>query len=109
MSNQDAAAGSLEERERIVAQIRKVWPEVCIIVRGGSGFGRDEWMSWCEANGVDYVFGLARNERLRELIDEEMAEAAERQGARHCRCPSPDPQSKRPAPLPSRARQQVVQ
>ena len=36
-------------------------------------------MSWCEEKGVDYVLGLARNERLREMIEEQMAAAAERQ------------------------------
>ena len=79
VSNQDAAAGSVEELERIVAQIREAWPEVRIIVRGDSGFCRDELMSWCEENGVDYVLGLARNERLREMIAEQMGAAAERQ------------------------------
>ena len=79
VSNQDAAAGGVEELERIVAQIREAWPEVRIIVRGDSGFYRDELMSWCEEKGVDYVLGLARNERLREMIAEQMAAAAERQ------------------------------
>ena len=32
-------------------------------------------MAWCEANRVDYVFGLARNERLVAEIEAEMAEA----------------------------------
>ena len=79
VSNQDAAAGSVEEVQRIVAQIREVWPQVRIIVRGDSGFCRDELMSWCEANGVDYVFGLARNERLRRSIEEAMQEAGQKQ------------------------------
>ena len=79
VSNQDAAAGSVEEVQRIVAQIREVWPQVRIIVRGDSGFCRDEWMSWCEANGVDYVFGLARNERLRSLIEDAMQQATAQQ------------------------------
>ena len=79
VSNQDAAEGSLAELKRIVAQIREVWPQVKIIVRGDSGFCRDELMSWCEANGVDYVLGLARNERLRSLIEEEIEQAAQRQ------------------------------
>jgi DDE family transposase len=32
-------------------------------------------MSWCEHHGVDYVFGLARNPRLRRCIDAEMEQA----------------------------------
>jgi hypothetical protein len=74
-SNHDAAFGSLAEIERIVAQIRAVWPEVKIIVRGDSGFCRDELMGWCEGNGVDFVFGLARNQRLRKVIGAAMQQA----------------------------------
>jgi len=71
-SNSDASAGSLTEIERIVSQIRTAWPEVSIVLRGDSGFCRNELMSWCEAHGVDYVFGLARNKRLRRIIGAEM-------------------------------------
>ena len=74
-SNSDAAAGSLAEVQRIVGQIRAAWPAVRIILRGDSGFCRNELMSWCEHNGVDYVFGLARNQRLRRMIGEPMWEA----------------------------------
>ena len=59
-SNIDASEGSLEEVQRIVAQLRRAWPEAEILLRADSGFCRDEIMSWCEANGVDYLFGLAR-------------------------------------------------
>ena len=67
-SNQDASAGALEEVERIVAQIRRSWPKVEIVLRGDSGFCREELMGWCEANGVDYVFGLAKHARLIKRI-----------------------------------------
>jgi hypothetical protein len=76
-SNSDAAAGSLTEVQRIVAQIRGAWPEVKIILRGDSGFCRNELMSWCEAQRVDYVFGLARNQRLRRIIGPQMWEATQ--------------------------------
>jgi hypothetical protein len=76
-SNTDASAGSLAEIERIVGQIRAAWPEVKIILRGDSGFCRNELMSWCEGHGVDYVFGLARNQRLRSIIGRQMWEATE--------------------------------
>ena len=68
-SNSDASAGSLAEIERIIAQVRARWPEVKIILRGDSGFCRNELMSWCEGRDVDYVFGLARNQRRPKLID----------------------------------------
>jgi hypothetical protein len=67
-SNIDASKGSVDEVERIVRQIRKKWRRVRIILRADSGFARDELMSWCEANRVDYVFGIARNERLERRI-----------------------------------------
>jgi Transposase DDE domain group 1 len=76
-SNHDAYAGSLGEIQRIVRQIRAAWPEVKIILRGDCGFCRNELMSWCEGNGVEYVLGLARNQRLRRIIGGEMWEAAE--------------------------------
>jgi hypothetical protein len=60
-----------------VAQIRAAWPEVRIVLRGDSGFCRNELMSWCENNGVDFVFGLARNQRLRKIIGRQMHEATQ--------------------------------
>jgi Transposase DDE domain group 1 len=71
----DGSAGSLEEVERIVAQIRQHWPQVKIILRADSGFCRDALMSWCEHQQVDYVLGLARNARLRQSLDAEMEQA----------------------------------
>jgi len=67
-SNIDASAGTVEELERIVGQIRERWPEVKIIVRGDSGFAREEIMNWCETHDVHYVFGLAKNNRLIKKI-----------------------------------------
>jgi hypothetical protein len=67
-SPHDASCGSLVEIRRIVAQIRAAWPEVKIILRGDSGFCRNELMSWGEDHGVDFVFGMARNQRLRKII-----------------------------------------
>jgi len=74
-SNQDASAGCREEVERMVQQIRQRWPKVRIILRADSGFCRDELMSWCEQNRVDYVLGLARNSRLQQKTAPAMREA----------------------------------
>jgi hypothetical protein len=68
-------SGSVEELKRIVAQIRSAWPQVRIVVRGDSGFCREELMAWCEANRVEYLLGLAKNERLTAEIAQEMGEA----------------------------------
>jgi hypothetical protein len=74
-SNIDAAAGALEEVQRIVVQIRNQWPEVEIILRGDGGFSRDAIMSWCEDNRVEYVFGLAKNKRLLKIIGKQLQRA----------------------------------
>jgi Transposase DDE domain group 1 len=71
----DAAAGAVEEVARIVGQIRNRWPKVRIVLRADSGFARDELMAWCEANGVHFVFGLAKNDRLIAEIKDELAAA----------------------------------
>ncbi len=72
-SNIDASAGALEEIARIVARIRQRWPKVRILLRGDSGFAREALMAWCEANKVDYLFGLARNSRLVDEIHIDLA------------------------------------
>jgi hypothetical protein len=74
-ANQDAAKGSVEEVGRIVDQLRQRWPRVKIVLRADSGFCREELMGWCETNHVDYVFGLARNPRLRKIIGAPMQQA----------------------------------
>ena len=74
-ANIDAAAGSVEEIERILGRIRARWPRVRILLRGDGGFAREVLMAWCEANRVDYLFGLARNARLVGEIETEMSDA----------------------------------
>src|ERR1700720_3308101 len=60
----DAAAGVVEELAQIIAQIRRHWPLVRILVRADSGFAREELMAWCEDNRTDYLLGLQQNPRL---------------------------------------------
>jgi len=74
-SNIDASEGTVEELERIIEQIRDTWPGVKIIVRGDSGYCRDNIMTWCEAHGIDYVLGFAKNERLKAMIADELHQA----------------------------------
>jgi hypothetical protein len=71
----DAADGALDELKRIVKQIRRSWPKVHILVRADSGFCRDEILTWCERNRVDYVIGFAKNDRLIAMIDNEVRQA----------------------------------
>jgi hypothetical protein len=74
-ANKDAAAGSVEEVSRIVAQVRERWPQTRIVLRADSGFCREELMGWCETNKVDYLFGLARNQRLQKIIGAQIHQA----------------------------------
>lgn len=83
-SNIDAAAGTREELERIVGQIRARWPHTRIIVRGDSGFAREDLMAWCEANGVNYVLGLARNRRLEAWLAPTLSAVGERVADAKC-------------------------
>ncbi len=76
-ANRDGADGCLEELSRIVSQIRKHWPKTRIHIRGDSGFCRESILRWCEDNAVEYVLGLARNQRLVRALGAEM-EAARR-------------------------------
>jgi Transposase DDE domain group 1 len=74
-ANIDGAAGAVEEVARIVGRIRRRWPKTRILLRGDSGFAREALMAWCETNRVDFLFGLARNQRLEAAIKAELKEA----------------------------------
>jgi hypothetical protein len=74
-SNQDASVDSVEEVERIVRQIWKRWPNTRILLRADSGLRREELLVWCETHQVHYVFGFARNQRLRRKIGRAMQQA----------------------------------
>ena len=74
-SDRDASTGAVEEVQRIVEQVRARWPQVRIILRADSGFAREAIMAWCEASGVDYVFGLAKNARLNRILGKELHQA----------------------------------
>ena len=76
-ANIDASAGAVEEMTRVVGRIRQSWPATRIVLRADSGFARDTLMAWCEASAVDYVFGLARNDRLVATIAAELAAAGQ--------------------------------
>jgi len=75
-ADQDGAAGSVEKLAAIVSRVREAWPDVRIVVRADSGFCRENLMRWCEQNDVDYVLGLAKNERLSGELDMHLSLAA---------------------------------
>jgi Transposase DDE domain group 1 len=80
-SSSDPAKGALSDMKRVVGQIRRRWPRVHILLRGDSGFCRDAIMDWCERQGIDYVFGIAKNSRLLAEIEKEL-KAAEAESVR---------------------------
>lgn len=92
-ANQDASAGSLEEVERMVGVVRRRWPKIKVILRADSGFCREELMRWCEEHGVHFVFGLARNERLRKRIGKAAVAAPARRPCSRSSAPSHDESS----------------
>lgn len=71
-ANVAGSAGVEADLARIIAQIRKQWPKVRIILRGDSGFATEPLMAWCESEGVDFVFGLARNRRLEAMLEPQL-------------------------------------
>lgn len=78
-SNRDAAAGVVPALEKIVAAIRKRCRKARIIVRGDSGFCREEVMAWCEAQSeVYYCLGLAKNSALIDELQPALADARAR-------------------------------
>lgn len=74
-ANHGDTPGVVEELGPIVSQMRQRWPGVRIVLRGDSAFGMDAIMSWCEQNGVHFIFGKAKNKRLEAEITQEMEQA----------------------------------
>ena len=64
-----------KELGRIVGMIRSRWKNVQIVIRGDSGFCRDEILKWCEQQGLFYVIGLKRNTRLVQRIKKQLHRA----------------------------------
>lgn len=73
-SNIDASEGAAFCLSRLIEPIREAWPETQIIADGDSAFARERIMAFCEAVGIDYVFGLAKNARLKEMVEPWMEE-----------------------------------
>ena len=69
---------SLPDIQQVVARIRARWPKVRIILRGDSGFCREDLLAWSEQAGIFYVFGLARNARLLKRLTKELKKARKR-------------------------------
>ncbi len=55
---------------RLVRQIRRHWPSTHLTLRGDGHYGRPEVMAFCEAEGIDFVFGLPTNAVLRAAVED---------------------------------------
>ena len=85
-SDRDGADGVVPALEKIVAAIRRRCKKARILVRGDSGFGREEIMAWCEAQPeVYYGLGLQKNAVLLEALGPALGDAH----ARRCLCGAP--------------------
>ena len=74
-SNQDNARHAWAILKLLIRRLRQAWPQVKIVVRADSGFCRWRMLRWCEDQGVGYVIGLAKNERVLALAQPWMAQA----------------------------------
>ena len=74
-SNIDPARGAWGILKLLAERFRQVWPDVRIVVRADSGFCRHRMFNWCDRNGIDYIDGIAKNDRLLEKAAGLMFEA----------------------------------
>src|SRR6516225_7682690 len=56
--------------KHVTKRLRQHWSNTRIVWRGDSHYGRVEAMEWAEADGADYIFGLAGNAQLDALVAE---------------------------------------
>ena len=73
----DAAKHAWAILALLVKRLRQTWPKVRILLRADAGFCRWPMLRWCERHGVDYLVGIARNNRLHEQA-QPFIDAAER-------------------------------
>jgi hypothetical protein len=61
------AAGYLRRLHR---RIRSHWPTTRLTIRGDGHYGRPELMDFCEAHGLDYLFGVTGSKALAAKIED---------------------------------------
>lgn len=77
-SNIDPAFGAWGILKLLWKKLRAVWPDVKLIFRADSGFCRHKMMNWCDKNDIEYIIGIARNNRLENMAEPFMNESFER-------------------------------
>lgn len=71
-----ASCGAVDTLRTIVEQLRAVWPDLVINVRGDNGLAVPEMYDYCEQAGLWYAFGYASNAVLQERTDAWLADLA---------------------------------
>jgi hypothetical protein len=74
--------------KRVVGHIRERFPRVRIRLRGDSHYACPEVMRWCEANGLEYIFGLSGNSTLAARVQALEARTGARYAARRATTPA---------------------
>ena len=67
-SSKDGAHHAWTILSLLVKGFRKAWSDAQIIFRGDSGFCRHKMLEWCDRQGVFYIVGIPRNQRLVKLL-----------------------------------------
>ena len=62
--------GKTPSLRRLIRRIRNHWPSTRVTLRGDGHYARSELMAWCEANAVNFIFGLPGNAVLSRLVEE---------------------------------------
>ena len=84
-ADHEAAAATVPALEKILPALRRRCPHARIILRADSGFCREPILAWCEAHGLFYAIGLARNSRLLAALADALFDAR----IRACLCGGP--------------------
>jgi len=83
-------------------RIRSHWPMTRLTIRGDGHYGRPEVMGWCEANAVDYIFGLPGNAVLSRSVEAAADDVRVRRAEATARCCGAMPRpAMRPNPGPA--------
>lgn len=72
----DGSQGAVEALAWLIPLLREQWPDAEYVVRADAGFAREEIFAWCEEHNVEYIIGLAGNQRLLAMIPNELMQAS---------------------------------
>jgi hypothetical protein len=76
--NTHASNSAVALLKRIVARLRRRWPEAEVELRADAGFAVPALYDYCEREGITYTVGLITNGRLEEMAEDLLQEAKSR-------------------------------